>query len=1181
MYVLICFYPYRTFNRIFDFLHSRQSKIKPWLIILTSLMLAVWMGNVPSARASEPVEVGYRDFSYPSSTGDNEEVTAEKPESKLWWNDGFWWGSLWSNEVNANAYHIHRLDLATQDWIDTGVALDDRKATKADTLWDGQHLYVVSHIWTGKGELASTGQRGELFRYSYNSATDTYSLDTGFPVEVNQARSETLVLDKDSAGTLWVTYTQTDPADGKYKVWVNHSLEGDDTLWGIPYVLPVSGADNLKNDGDDIASVIAFNGHIGIMWSNQNTKRMYFAAHVDGQSDQTWQSVSSYTPSADDHINLKSLQSDDAGKVFAVFKTTSSSPLIALLVCTPPDPPAAGNCASASDWTAYSIYEDGTHAPTRPILLIDTENRDLYVFTRNRDGDGHSAIYYKSSTMDNIQFPTGLGTPFIKSASDTNVNDPTSTKQNLNGTTGLVVLASDSNTRRYLHNCLTLTDNTNTCLDSNPPLTAAFSQATYSVIENAGTAQITVSLSAPSDQEVTVDYATGNGTAIAGSDYSATSGTLTFTPGQTSQSFLVSIIDDVLKESAETVSLTLSNPSGAALGVPNTATLTISDDDAIPRVAFGAATYGVAEGVGNATIMVSLSASSDQTITVDYATGDNTAVAGSDYSATSGTLTFTPGQMSQSFQIPIINDSLNELDETVTLTLSNPDGVLLGDPSVATLLITDDDAPPTVAFNAAAYSVTEVAGSATISVSLSAPSDQGVTVDYTTSDGRATAGSDYSATSGSLTFAPGQTSQSFQVPIIDDELDEPDETLTLTLSNPDGATLGTPSIAILTITDNDAPPTVAFSAPVYSVAEGDGSAAVIVSLSHPSSQTISVAYASGEAPPGPPEGGAATAGDDYTPSSGILTFAPGQTSRSFQVPITDDALDEPDEALGLTLSDPVGATLGTPSVAILTITDNDAPPTVAFSAAAYSVAEGDGSTAVTVSLSYPSGKTVSVAYASGEAPPNSPEGGTASAGDDYSATSGSLTFAPGQTSQSFEVVITDDALDEPDEILGLTLSTPNGATLGVPSTATLTITDNDAPPIIAFSTAIYTVTEGNESAAITVTLSAPSGKMVTVNCTTDDPAQGGREGGTATPGSDYTAISTTLTFAPGQSSQSFPVSITDDTLEEPDETVSLTLSVPEGAVLGPLNTAILTIRDDDGPPNEDRPIRIYLPLVLH
>ena len=223
-----------------------------------------------------------------------------------------------------------------------------------------------------------------------------------------------------------------------------------------------------------------------------------------------------------------------------------------------------------------------------------------------------------------------------------------------------------------------------------PTPTVQFSQSTYSVNENAGSATITVNLSAASTQQVMVNYATSNGTATAGSDYTATSGTLTFSPGQTSKTFSVSIINDSTPEPTETVNLTLSSPVNAALESPSTAVLNILDDD-LPTVYFSQSSYSVNENAGSATITVNLSAASTQQVMVNYATSNGTATAGSDYTATSDKLTFAPGQTSQSFTVPIIDNNIVEPNETVILTLNNPVNAVLGTPNQATLTIIDDD----------------------------------------------------------------------------------------------------------------------------------------------------------------------------------------------------------------------------------------------------------------------------------------------------------------------------------------------------------------------------------------------------------------------------------------------------------------------------------------------------------
>lgn len=398
-------------------------------------------GAVTIAEAATPVDAGFKDF---KSAGSH--TTAEKPESKLWRNDGIWWASLWNDA--ALTYRIHRLNPAIQDWVDTSTAIDDRKNSRADALWDAgsQKLYIVSHLLVEPGvsdpDLVDWGR---LYRYSYNTSTDSYSLDSGFPVTVNQAKTESLVLARDSTGRLWVTWVQSS------QVRVNYSSD-DGLTWATPFVLPVGTSANVSSD--DLCSVIDFNGNIGVMWSNQQTQQMYFAVHPDSSApNQDWQSAVAYEdpgqPAADDHINLKKLEGDPAGRVFAAIKTSHSPKShTRLLVCRD----TATDCTLASDWENHVVWspiDNNPNSTTRPQLLIDTSNRDLYVFGTK---SGTESINYKVSDLDNISFPAGQGVTFINDSSS--INDATTTKQNVSGSTGIAVAASS--TSFYYHNTLAL-----------------------------------------------------------------------------------------------------------------------------------------------------------------------------------------------------------------------------------------------------------------------------------------------------------------------------------------------------------------------------------------------------------------------------------------------------------------------------------------------------------------------------------------------------------------------------------------------------------------------------------------------------------------------------------------------------------------------------------------------------
>jgi hypothetical protein len=577
------------------------------------------------------------------------------------------------------------------------------------------------------------------------------------------------------------------------------------------------------------------------------------------------------------------------------------------------------------------------------------------------------------------------------------------------------------------------------------------------------------------------------------------------------------------------------------------------------QLQFSAATYSVSEAGPSITITVTRTAGSLGAVSVDYATSDGSATAGSDYTFTSGTLNFGDGVTLQEFVVPILDDTDYEGDETVNLALSNASGgASLGSPTNAVLTIVENDpAPPagSITLSSATYGVSEAGGAATINVIRSSGSFGTVSVDYATSDGSATAGVDYSATAGTLTFADGILAQSFDIPVLDDAIYEGDETVHINLSNvTGGASLGTPASAVLTIQEDDPIPpagSLQFSAAAYQVDENAGSILISVTRSGGSFGAVTVDYTSSD--------GSATAGSDYTFSSGTLSFADGEVSKTFSVDILDDTQYEGDETLSLALSNTTGgASLGIPAAAVLTIKENDPTPpagSLQFSGAAYSAAENAGSVLITVSRTGGSFGAVSVDYASSDI--------SATAGSDYDAVNSTLNLADGQVSATFSVTLLDDSIYEGDETLQLSLSNPGGgASLGSPAIVTLTVQEDDpVPPAgnLTLSSATYTVNEAAGNALITVMRSGGSFGTVSVDYATGD--------GSATDGDDYTGVTGTLSFGNGVISQSFNIPLLDDTLYEGNETLDITLSnATGGASLGTPHTAQLTIEENDPPP---------------
>jgi uncharacterized repeat protein (TIGR01451 family) len=440
---------------------------------------------------------------------------------------------------------------------------------------------------------------------------------------------------------------------------------------------------------------------------------------------------------------------------------------------------------------------------------------------------------------------------------------------------------------------------------------------------------LTVNLSAPSSQTVTVGYGTTALSATSGVDYQPVSGTLTFAPGVTTQTINVPIIGDVLDELDESFSIFLTNPTNAVLSSSSSAQGTIVDDDPSPSLSITNTSLNEGHaGTTNANFNVSLSQSSSQVVTVDYATADGAASAGSDYMAAPGKLTFNPGETTKTISIIINGDVTVEPDETFTVTLSNPTNAVLGT-SVGTGTIINDDAAGTLQFSNTSYSADEGAGIATITVLRTLGSSGAVTVNYAASNGTATAGQDFTANSGTLTFASGETSKSFTMTVNDDHIFEGDETFNLTLSNvTGGAVLGTPATAVVVITENDKPhPVLEFNQSSYSIIEGTGSLYLLVNRSGDPAMPVTLNYSTTDAANFLQNcnvlNGAATSRCDYVGVLGTLHFAAGETSKTLSIPIVDDTYLEGAESFFISLSNPTGgAVLGANQRATIQITDN-------------------------------------------------------------------------------------------------------------------------------------------------------------------------------------------------------------------------------------------------------------------
>ncbi|HUQ33560.1 MAG TPA: Calx-beta domain-containing protein [Pyrinomonadaceae bacterium] len=353
------------------------------------------------------------------------------------------------------------------------------------------------------------------------------------------------------------------------------------------------------------------------------------------------------------------------------------------------------------------------------------------------------------------------------------------------------------------------------CKLASAPGSLKFSSATYSQSEGNGKATITITRTGGTGGGVSVQYATTDGTAKAGTDYTSTSGTINFADGETFRTFDVQLTYDSVDEPDKTVQLTLTNPAGGAtLAQPSTATLTIMDDDDAPQASISDVTVTEGNsGMTDAAFNVTLSAASSQNISVLFSTSDGTATGGADFDPLSGTLIFAPGETSKSVTVHVKGDTDVEPDETFAVNLDAVVGntaTIKDGQGVGT--IKNDDAPPVppappqamVEFNSASYTVSEGAGRLDLQVTRTGDSSAPATVFFTTMDGNAGQKADFNIALGTLKFAAGETSKTVSIFITDDAYVEGGETFTLSLSNPAGATLGANATAIVTIEDNDA-----------------------------------------------------------------------------------------------------------------------------------------------------------------------------------------------------------------------------------------------------------------------------------------------------------------------------------------------------------------------------------------
>ncbi|HEX3018721.1 MAG TPA: Calx-beta domain-containing protein [Chitinispirillaceae bacterium] len=631
--------------------------------------------------------------------------------------------------------------------------------------------------------------------------------------------------------------------------------------------------------------------------------------------------------------------------------------------------------------------------------------------------------------------------------------------------------------------------------------TIHFSSAVSNASEGQGTAVITLSLSTPSTSTLQADYSIAGGTAKAGGiDAALASGTITFKTGDLTKSIIVTITDDLIDEPDETVRIALVNKSGGFTDDTLFHTLTIVDNDTPPQVNFVYAALSENEKKSDVSISVTLSEVSECTVSVDYAATAITALgAGTDFTLSDGTLKIFPGETSKSINFRLVNDNVDEIDESFEITLSNPVNVTTGTKIVHRFTIIDDDFQY-VSFNPVEAQGPESLSTVGIDVMLSAKSKKSLSIDYRVLGGTASgSGVDYTLTNGTLLFSPGDTLKTITLAVTNDGCPEEDESVRLILKNPVNVLMNNDTIFTYGILNDDLAPVIT-SANIDTAFE-DIAFTYKATVTDPSDtpliyfdQIPSWLDTASEVITGTPTEGVGDtsfrviAYDGFladtmivylrvTPVNDtprIITNPITATAESIQYKYDLNAFDpdagdiltyalkvspsgmtidaETGEILWFPDSDDIGDTTITVAVTDragavciqtyqLTIKDIDDYYLVSFKTAEAKGAESLSTIGINVVLNAISTKSISIGYRV--------VGGTASGnGVDYTLTNGTFLFNSGDTLKTITLAVINDGRPEEDETIDLILENPVNVIMSNDSVFTYTIINDDFAPVI-------------------------------------------------------------------------------------------------------------------------------------
>ncbi len=644
-------------------------------------------------------------------------------------------------------------------------------------------------------------------------------------------------------------------------------------------------------------------------------------------------------------------------------------------------------------------------------------------------------------------------------------------------------------------------------------------------------------------REILVQYAV-TGTAGMGVDFTPLAGVVAIPAGQGSAMVTFNAIDDAEVEGNETVTVTILTNAAYNVGITN-ATVTILDDD-LPVVTVVATDTVASETSGNnGTFVFERVGSATANLLVNYSVS-GTAGNGTDYTTLGGSITIVAGRPNVTLSVAAINDALVEGDETVTVTITSSTAYNVGNPGRATVVIQDNELP-TVAFTVTDGTAQEPGpNTGEFRFTRTGTASNELVVFYQIT-GTATPGADYVALPGSFVFAAGSTSAVVTVTPLDDLFVEVNETVLMTLLPDPNYLVGTAPNSVTLRDDDDlvaGAPAIGFTLASSKGPENDTLATISLTLStNRPAGNCSVNYSV--------TGGTASGGGtDYTLAAGVLVFPTNEVNRTLSFTIVNDTNIEPDETIVITLGSPTNAVLDAIATHTFTILDDDGAGTLTITAIVATAAEtGATPGAFRIARSGPvtNDQTVFLQIS-----------GSASAPSDYAPLPQSVVIPAGTNAIELPVVPVDDATDETNEVVLITLLPSPGAKIGAPKTAVVTILDNDTNnlPIVSVSAVDAAASEpGADRGIFRIARDRDTNSALLVSFTI---------GGSATSGTDYTNLGTSLTLPAGVWFTNLVVYPRDDANFETNETVLLTLTAVAAYRVDPLQSAAtVAIADDE------------------